>query len=57
MFTFLIALFLDFADFRDWFFATTFPVSSQKDGKGSVTGLFLDLPCSLTFKAFTSLGA
>jgi hypothetical protein len=50
MFTFLIALFLDFSDFRNWFFAATFLGSSHKDGKGSVTGLSLDLPCSLTFK-------
>jgi hypothetical protein len=57
MFNFLIALFLNFPDFRDWFFATTLPVSSQEDRKGSVTGLSLDLLCSLTFKAIASLGA
>jgi hypothetical protein len=57
MCTFPIALFFGFPDFRDWLFATTFPVSSQKDRKGSVTGLSLDLPYSLVFKVISSLGA
>jgi hypothetical protein len=57
MFTFLIALFLDFSDYRVWFFTTPFPLSSQEDSKGSVTGLSLGLPCSLTSKTGSSLSA